>query len=311
MEKPEFYNGELPAGFRHDFDTFLFNTERHRALQGGNWQSYHLLRRDTKKALASVHFSLAAGVAQSPLRAPFGSFQFSKHLQVEALYDFIRQVEVSLKKLGVRTIIVKNPPGGYDANDAVILEVLLLNHGYQVENAEIGATLEVDHDKFADKVDAWEGRKLRQCGKSGMTFKVLPGSLLSDVYEFIRYCRMERKQQLSMTRAELEKTFGQFPDDFFLFGVYSDDTLAAASVSVRINRAIFYNFYSAHPRQFDQVSPVVFLMEGIYNWCAREKIKILDFGTSALEGKPNFGLLDFKIRLGGQPCRKLTFTKEL
>jgi hypothetical protein len=52
-------------------------------------------------------------------------------------------------------------------------------------------------------------------------------------------------------------------------------------------------------------------MEGIYEHCQVEKIRLIDLGTSALNGRPNFGLLDFKLNLGAVPTEKLTFEKKL
>ena len=56
---------------------------------------------------------------------------------------------------------------------------------------------------------------------------------------------------------------------------------------------------------------VVKLMEGVYNYSQTEGINLIDLGTSSLNGKPNFSLLDFKLHLGATPTQKLTFQKNL
>jgi hypothetical protein len=96
-----------------------------------------------------------------------------------------------------------------------------------------------------------------------------------------------------------------------LFGVFQDDKVVAASIAIRVTTQVLYNFYCDHDNQYDAVSPVVFLIEGIYQYCASQKIPLLDLGTSAVAGKPNFGLLEFKMRLHGQPTAKLTFQKNI
>lgn len=311
MEKIEFCKGDFPAGFRPDFDPYLFNSEEHRHLQGGRWQSYHLLRPSQKKIIASVHFNINAGLAESPHRAPFGSFQFSKRILPEAIFNFIHEVESNLAASGVKKIVIKNPPGDYAPSDAALLDVTLLNHGYTIETAEISTLLSVSNSGFSKNIDVWEKRKLRQSQRAKLKFRVIPASQLGEVYEFIKQCRDERQQTISLTRAELEKTFNALPHVFVVFGVFQDKELTAASVSIKVNKSILYNFYSAHPKKFDSLSPVVLLMDGIYKWCKKHKVRVLDLGTSALGGKPNFSLLNFKINLGGIPCHKLTFTKEL
>jgi hypothetical protein len=96
-----------------------------------------------------------------------------------------------------------------------------------------------------------------------------------------------------------------------LFGVYHGQELAAASISIRVSKRIVYNFYSAHPRKFDFLSPVVMLIKGMYGWSQKHHIELIDLGTSTLAGQPNFSLLDFKLRLSGRPATKLTFEKAL
>ena len=114
-----------------------------------------------------------------------------------------------------------------------------------------------------------------------------------------------------MTLDELMKVVAVYPDGIILFGAYQGHELAAASISLRVSKRIVYNFYSAHLRKFDFLSPVVMLMEGIYGWSQKHHVELIDLGTSSLEGQPNFSLLDFKLRLGGNPSAKLTFEKLL
>jgi lipid II:glycine glycyltransferase (peptidoglycan interpeptide bridge formation enzyme) len=114
-----------------------------------------------------------------------------------------------------------------------------------------------------------------------------------------------------MTLNELKKAFEQFPEHYVLFAVLHEGRLAAASIAIKIKENILYNFYSAHPNDYNHLSPVVMLIEGMYEFCQQNNVNLLDLGTSALEGKPNFSLLDFKLRLGAKPYAKLTFEKNL
>jgi hypothetical protein len=52
-------------------------------------------------------------------------------------------------------------------------------------------------------------------------------------------------------------------------------------------------------------------MEGIYEYCQVEKYRLIDLGTSALKGRPNFTLLDFKLNLGATPTEKVVYEKIL
>jgi lipid II:glycine glycyltransferase (peptidoglycan interpeptide bridge formation enzyme) len=53
------------------------------------------------------------------------------------------------------------------------------------------------------------------------------------------------------------------------------------------------------------------LLRGLYDYAAEHGIPLLDLGTSTVDGKPNFGLLSFKTRLGAELTPKISFAKRL
>ncbi|MEQ9412451.1 MAG: GNAT family N-acetyltransferase, partial [Cyclobacteriaceae bacterium] len=191
------------------------------------------------------------------------------------------------------------------------LAVLLFNHQYQVHHAELGACLSISNTTFIDVIDSWERRKLKQSWKSNLSFKIIPRSQLNEIFNFILACREERGHSLSMTFKELNATVKKLQNHFVLFGVYHSSDLIAASIAIKVNKKVLYNFYSAHSKASDKLSPVVFLIGEMYDWCAKHSFELLDLGTSAWGGKPNFPLIDFKLRLGAAPTMKLTFEKML
>ena len=87
--------------------------------------------------------------------------------------------------------------------------------------------------------------------------------------------------------------------------------MIAATVCVLVNEEVLYNFLPAHDENYKSLSPVVFLVQGIYNYAFAESLKFIDLGISSLQGKPQAGLIIFKERLGGQPASKLSFIKEI
>jgi lipid II:glycine glycyltransferase (peptidoglycan interpeptide bridge formation enzyme) len=121
--------------------------------------------------------------------------------------------------------------------------------------------------------------------------------------------RQKLNRSLSMTLEQLKKTVDFFPDSFFLVGVFQNKKLIAACICVQVNSTIVYTFYSAHSDEFDQLSPRIFLLNHLYDWCFLHHVTLLDLGTSTLNGKPNFSLLDFKLRMGGTLTPKYRFNK--
>lgn len=307
-----FIEGSLPEGFRCEFDSFLFNLPENLTIQAlDGWHSFYAIRNEKRVARARVHFHVQEGVARSPFRNPFGGFEFSDALEPRELFEFIRWVETKLREKGVKRIEMKSYPHMFQPGRAAILSTFLFNLGYTVRDAEVSACVRVDATALFSRMTSWEKRKSGQLRRSSLRFAAVPVTKLQEVYDFIYACRTERKQSLSMTFPQLKTVSDIFPDRFTLFGVYDMQALTAAAITLRINKTILYNFYYAHARQYDTLSPVVKLMEGIYHYCQTESISIIDLGTSSLNGKPNFSLLDFKLHLGATPTQKLTFEKML
>jgi hypothetical protein len=308
----KFIEGGLPDGFRCDFDSYLFNEPQNLTIQSlGGWHSFYALRSEKKAARARVHFHLEDGLAVSPFKNPFGGIEFSSAFEPRELFEFIKWVEVQLTAKGAKRIEMKMYPALYNSRCSAILLTFLTNLGYKIKNAELSACIEVDASSLFESMSSWEKRKSGQIKRTNLRFSTIPVMRIKEVFDVISACREERKQKLSMTYGQMKTVADHFPDKFCLFGVYDNNALAAASISIMINKTILYNFYSAHAKQYDALSPAVRLMEGIYEYCQGEKIKLVDLGTSALQGRPNFSLLDFKLNLGATPTPKVIFEKNL
>lgn len=311
MEGYRFHAGDLPEGFELGFEVSLFNEPAHRLMQApSGWQSFYILHDKDFKALAAWYIHVSGADANSPFRAPFGSVDASGQLPPRVLFEFLAFVESNLATVGVRRMLVKNAPHAYFAEHITLLETFFFNRGYQVVNAEVSTCLDTKTSGEA-LLDAWEKRKLRQAREANLLFRPLPLEQLHHVYHFIEACRARKQYKLSMTFDQLQAATMTFPAHYSLFGVFSQEQLVAASVSIRVRQHVLYNFYSDHDSAFDALSPVVLLIEGLQYYCASQHIACLDLGTSAVNGLPNFGLLDFKRRLGGRATQKLTFAKDL
>ena len=260
--------------------------------------------------MAQVSFHIEKDKALSPVRAPFGSFLFSERLSPLGLYQFIQHCEDELRKHGVKSIQIVDPPLFY-RKSGELLHTILFNLNYRVGHAELSSGIRIDHINFEEKIEMWEKRKLKQSKAKGLQYKSLPLSQLETVYTLILKCRKQKGHNLSMTMEEMQRTVDVFKENFFLFGVFLQKELTAASIAICVHPTILYNFYSGHIKKFDALSPIVLLTKGMYQFCEKQHIQLLDLGTSSLDGQPNFPLLDFKLRLGAVPSAKITFEKHL
>jgi hypothetical protein len=312
LEDYIFHEGNIPEGFHQDFESSVFNHPAHLLLQSvEGWHSFAALNSKRQKVSAIIHFHVSDNIARSPLKSPFGSVEFNENISPMVLFRFLEFVESRLKARDVQKIIVKDCPSLYRPAQSAMLHTFLLNLKYQVSDAELGAIIPVTELKFDTKLHEWERRKIRQASDAQLVVKELSLNQLGEIYLFILGCKKLKGYTLSMSLAELKQTAHVFEENFQLFGVFSEEKLAAASIAIRVNDDVLYNFYSDHAEEFDPLSPVVFLLGHMYHYCQRNKIDKFDLGTSAIDNKPNFGLLDFKIRLGGVPATKFTFQKDL
>jgi hypothetical protein len=307
-----FHEGPLPPGYRHSFEVSIFNREQHLQLQSKDgWTSFYILHPGNKTAEAHIHFHIRDHVALSPLKSPFGSFEFSETLEPSLLFQFIAFVEERLKRSKVSRVLIKNPPHRYGDEKVTLINTFLLNHGFRVEDTEISSILPVTPALFADRIHPRKKRKLLQSKKRSFQFGIENLQRLDEVYGFIESLRREKKFKLSISLEALRDTIKVFERDFVLFTLYHNNLLAGASVGIRVNSSTLYHFISDYTRRVGESTPGLLLMEGIYNYCMNAQIALLDLGTSALNGKPNFKLLNFKTELGAIPSGKFTFSKDL
>lgn len=250
-------------------------------------------------------------VARSPFRAPFGSLEFSTHITPMLLYDFLVFIEITLLRKGVTDVFLKNPPHDYAPERLSLLETFLLNESYRIFSAEVTSIIPVSEKIFSQVIRHSENLRLHQAQNASFNFAQLPPGQLEDVYRFLAGCHREKGYNLSITEEDLKSTAMEFPDRYLLFAVFLQGKIVAASISIRINEKILYNFLANHERQYNALSPMVLLLEGVYKFCRDNHISLMDLGTSASREKPNFKLLDFKMHMGGVPSSKFTFHKKI
>lgn len=290
---------------------FLFNTNDHIQLQSKEgWTCYYVLDKK-KNCQAFIWLHLDKESAWSPLKAPFGSFEFKQGLDASILFDFIKYITQDLKSRGVRKLSIKQSVDAYSPANNALINTLLLNIGFTIVNAEAANFITVDMHQYETKLHAWEKRKLKQARREQFNFEILKKNRLTEVYTFIENCRAKKKYVLSMSLIDLKKLQQTIPNAIHLFSIKHDKEMIAACIAIKVSPTILYTFYYDHASDYQKISPVVMLIEGIYNFCTQNKIEMLDLGTAALQGRPNFNLLTFKQHLGASYSTKFTFEKNL
>ena len=275
--------------------------------------SFYLEDAAAGHSVAQLHLSIEVnhGVACSPSQAPFGAVQLATGVSVAQLHRLLETAEQALWRRGISEITLRGYPFAYDPTGAAELAETLRQRGYRVALAEQNYYLD-PRRPYEANLHPSERRRLHKCQRFGLHFEQEPPFLLPAAYEFIRACRQERGQELSLPLARVQELFRHFPKEHFLFSVRQPDGgWAALTVAIRVNETVLYNFYPASPLRCNALSPVVLLNEGLHAFAQASGMRVLDLGTSTLYSGPNASLLRFKRHLGGVAGLRLSWKKSL
>ncbi|QIL74455.1 hypothetical protein [Hymenobacter sp. HDW8] len=293
------------------FESFLYMQPAHLGLQrsAGQQLAFYLEDQARGQTVAQLHIVIDAdtyGLAYSPYQAPFGGIQLASGVPNAALKAFMLAVHATLKDSGVRRLRIRAYPFAYDPAGSALMTQGLSQLGYQVTLAELNNHLPLEQD-FEARLHPSERRRLAKCRRHGFRFEQEPLFFLPKAYEFLRRCREEKGQHLSLSEERLTELFRAFPNNHFLFSVRDPmGEWAALTVAIQVNERVLYNFYPASPLAYNAFSPVVSLNEGLHAFGRASGLSLLDLGTSTLPTGLNQSLLQFKRHLGGVLSLKLT-----
>jgi hypothetical protein len=311
LEEFIFHNGPIPWGYIFSFTESLFNQHDHRKLQAeAGWNSFYILHQKTKIVKAGIHFHLENGIAKSPFRATFGGFDLAEGIQPDVILNFVIFIERQLKELGAAQIFIKLPLRISSETDFTLIEKTLIDRDFQIRLNESGCILKVD-EYFYNNIHTSERSYLNKSIRNGFEFMTISLYELESVYSFLQRCHTEKKYELSMAFSEIQYLASVFPDQVFLFGVKDNDQLIAASICIRINQNVLYDFYHNHDAAYTVFSPIVFLIKGINDYAIANHIPLIDLGTAMVGDKVNTGLMEFKLKLGGERGVKYSFEKRI
>lgn len=258
-------------------------------------------------AVARIHFFLTRQPngeveAISIPASPFGSFEYSSALSTQTLTEFISYIKYSLISRGVNYITLKDCIEAYRFGIAYVLTNALKQEGFIEIESLINHHIEVDSSSLSHKMHKMEVKRLRKCQHLAMKIKEEPISCLMYYYSFLQECRQEKGWGLSLSYADILASQQVMPGRYHIYAVYHKNECIAASLAVRVTNYILYDFYHDARAAFKNLSPTVFLLTGLYQYCQQSNIKILDLGTS-----PTLSLQKFKEHLGGVLSYKRTY----
>lgn len=292
---------------------FFFNEWIH--LRQQSTHPIHLLtvfNTETRQAEARCAFFDTDPLARSPAAAPFGSVEFIETLPDAALQTLVRSLSDEAHRAGQTQLIIVNYPHCYAPLQADRLTRLLLQQGFQLTDNQANYFISVTDCPLEAHMHMQERRRLRKGRLAGLTFDHWEAPVISEVIDFWYASRQQQGYELTLPPERLLQLLAQFPERFPVFVVRSKQTIAALSIGVRVRNDILYNFLPVDNLAFRHLSPMVFLLNGLYAYCQDQAIRVLDLGVSLdANRQPKPSLEHFKRNMGAMASPKLIFEKRL
>lgn len=282
---------------------YLFNTTKYLR----EYNTDHLIRWKWKSKTGGF-YSLTGVVKENEFSSipwgTFGGFEFAISTNSDDLNEFLTQIISAARQAKVRALKIALPPEVYLTQHPQ-LKVALVNNGFEIIQSDVNQHIDVT-GSYRESIAYNELKKLKKSEREGFIFKKLNRLHLAKSYELIYDNRIRKGFPMSMTFEALDNMFVKLPNLYHLFGVYHHDKLIATAVSIRISQSSIYNFYHGDDEEYRVFSPVVMLLDGIFNYCQQQGIEILDLGISSDKGVLNSGLFKFK-----ENCGALSSIKEV
>lgn len=312
MENLRFVTEEDPERYPLLAETYLYNSKAYLKLKEdrlGRPLTFYALR--DKVAVARIHFFIRINEsgeyeAVSSPESPFGSLEYSNALSAKVLKNFISYIKATLLSRDIKQIIIKDCISDYRNANQGILHAVFQDMGFQEQGALINHHIAIDEENLEHQMHKMERKRLRKARKLRLKFKEEPLSSVDYYYHFLQACRQEKGWNLSLSYDDALASVHQMPEYYRIFAAYDEDECVAASLSVVVKENVLYDFYHDSKAAYKTWSPVVFLVEGIYQYCQLHGFRLLDLGTS-----PSVSLQRFKQHLGGIASQKYTYSLRL
>jgi len=310
MEQFELHESPL-EGFEQVFECYLYNTPEF--LKANNdlpQKHFYLMDKTAGKYLAHIAFNIENDLAVSPLKAPFGGVEFAEGIHDNALSKFLELLEKRLREQGVIEIRIHQAPDNYTSQETI--DKLFHHSGFELIQERVYQGIDIDEIPLSEKMHEMQKRRLRKSERELFVFKKYPKNELAKAFMQIDRWRTMAEKSLSMTWADLHNSSKRNPKAYHAFGLENEHGLMiAGSIVVRVNENVLYHFFPAHYDAYNQFSPMVMLMNGIYDWGRKNGFKHLDLGTSYVHKKVNSNLRTFKERMGAKEYSARSWRKKL
>lgn len=236
-------------------------------------------------------------------KLPFGQFYCEPDIGKPTLRSFTKSLINELKNQGIKELSSFLAPVCYDESGVKKLSSVLKALANS-QCIEVNQHISLVQTNFYDGLSRSFKAKIGKLKNLNWKFQQQPPDQLGKSYDLISNSMGRKQFPVTMSLKHLQKAFNNFPKSYYLFTVIENDVLIASAISVRINEDIIYNIFHSDAESHRKLSPTIFLIAGIFEFAQKANFRILDLGTSTVNGILNEGLFTFKKKLGAISTEK-------
>lgn len=292
---------------------FLFNDPDHLDSQTDSpLMRLSLQHPLTGQAMARCAFVVRDGVGYSPAAAPFGSIEFGEDVSPDELIYFVDALVEEVRQAGCQRIRLVNYPNCYAPTQTNRLIYALTESGFNLVANTPTQYVPVSDAPLTTRMHPSERQRLRKAQRAGLVASRWDNPCVETVVKHIQKGRAQQGYPLTIQSEYLSRLLRQFSHEFPVFVVRDGDSIAALCVCVRVRYDILYTFLPVSHPDYRTLSPMVLLIDHLYQYSQHTGVDLLDLGTSLdsnREHKPS--LAQFKQNMGAVESPKLTFELKL
>ena len=293
----QIHEGPPPPGFIKVFDEPVYYCNEYRDIQEyPTVRSIYLLDFEEKLIVGKVLFAVdESGTATSLSRAPFGSFCHADELDQEVLHWWITSVLTE-------GMSIRHPATFY--NGFCSLQGTWKGQRTEELNHHIDLS-----DYHLGKLHNMQMRRIRKCRNTGFDLVEVKGEEdLLNTYEFIEKCREAQGLIINISAAKFIKSFSLLPSHYRAFKIINPQgETAAATIVIKVQEKIAYNYLPASSKAYHSYSPMAFLLFRVALLYKLEGYQVLDLGITSIDGAEQASLARFKERMGAIRSPKFTY----
>lgn len=248
---------------------------------------------DDQNSSMGLILGVENGELHSPFSAPFGGFHYThEYINYEQIYNFIERLKTFTAE-HYKAVHIVIPPDIYQNNMNAKLTNALIRAGYKMNTPDIhhwADLKEFDNNWIKPSV----GSRCRRAARNGLSFELAQdkASKLSS-YNIVKMNRLMQGRKIHIDFNDLVHVEKLIPIDYFSIKNKNGEGVAAA-IMYRAHDKIVQCVFLGDNLKERKTGATDLLLLNLYMHYKKLNIRIIDFGTSSLNGTPNPGVIRFK-----------------